>query len=401
MKVAIPSTPADAKGLLAAAIRDPDPVVVLEPKLHYRTAKEEVPEGEHVVPLGKARVAREGSDLTIVAYGAMVHVARACGGSARGRGLVRGARPAHAEAARRGRTARVGRQDRARRRRAGGATRLRVRAPRWRPSSRRRRSSTCAARSCASRGTTSRIRTGRSRTRTCPRSSGSSDAARRVLRRVTLHEIPLERRTLHGHFSRDLEPILTVESGDSIAFSCLNAGWRDAPSTSSSAEREGELDAGHALVGPVEVRGARAGQTLEVAIEEVRIGAWRRHAGRRLEHAAQRAARRRRTARLSRSTVDARRRRRRRPRPSPGGGRAAPVPRRDRDAAGRAGDPPDGSAASLRRATSTARSSSQGRRSSCRSRSTVRSSPRATGTRPRGTARSRSSRSRRPSSERC
>jgi pyruvate dehydrogenase E1 component beta subunit len=77
VKVAIPSTPADAKGLLAAAIRDPDPVVVLEPKLHYRTTKEDVPEGEHVVPLGKARVAREGSDLTIVAYGAMVHVSLA------------------------------------------------------------------------------------------------------------------------------------------------------------------------------------------------------------------------------------------------------------------------------------------------------------------------------------
>jgi pyruvate dehydrogenase E1 component beta subunit len=76
VKVAIPSTPADAKGLLAAAIRDPDPVVVLEPKLHYRTVKEEVPEGEHVVPLGEARIAREGADLTIVAYGAMVHVAQ-------------------------------------------------------------------------------------------------------------------------------------------------------------------------------------------------------------------------------------------------------------------------------------------------------------------------------------
>ena len=77
VKVAIPSTPADAKGLLAAAIRDPDPVVVLEPKLHYRTAKEAVPEGEHLVPLGKARIAREGSDLTIVSYGAMVHVSLA------------------------------------------------------------------------------------------------------------------------------------------------------------------------------------------------------------------------------------------------------------------------------------------------------------------------------------
>ena len=75
VKVAIPSTPADAKGLLAAAIRDPDPVVVLEPKLIYRTERAPVPKGEHVVPLGKARLAREGDDLTIVAYGAMVPVA--------------------------------------------------------------------------------------------------------------------------------------------------------------------------------------------------------------------------------------------------------------------------------------------------------------------------------------
>jgi pyruvate dehydrogenase E1 component beta subunit len=75
VKVAIPSTPADAKGLIAAAIRDPDPVVVFEPKLIYRTARGEVPEGEHVVPLGKARLAREGSDVTLVAYGAMVPLA--------------------------------------------------------------------------------------------------------------------------------------------------------------------------------------------------------------------------------------------------------------------------------------------------------------------------------------
>jgi pyruvate/2-oxoglutarate/acetoin dehydrogenase E1 component len=75
VKVAIPSTPADAKGLLAAAIRDPDPVVVLEPKLVYRTSRGEVPDGEHVVPLGEARIAREGADVTLVAYGAMVAVA--------------------------------------------------------------------------------------------------------------------------------------------------------------------------------------------------------------------------------------------------------------------------------------------------------------------------------------
>ena len=77
VKVAIPSTPADAKGLLAAAIRSPDPVVVLEPKVLYRSPREEVPEGEHVVPLGRARVAREGSDITLIAYGGMVPVALA------------------------------------------------------------------------------------------------------------------------------------------------------------------------------------------------------------------------------------------------------------------------------------------------------------------------------------
>jgi pyruvate/2-oxoglutarate/acetoin dehydrogenase E1 component len=74
IKVAVPSTPADAKGLLAAAIRDPDPVVVFEPKLVYRTARGEVPDGDYTVPLGRARIAREGSDVTLVAYGAMVGV---------------------------------------------------------------------------------------------------------------------------------------------------------------------------------------------------------------------------------------------------------------------------------------------------------------------------------------
>src|SRR5256714_9520898 len=77
VKVAIPSTPADAKGILAAAIRDPDSVVMLEPKLHYRTMKGDVPAGEHVVPLGRARLAREGDEVTLVAYGSMVPVCEA------------------------------------------------------------------------------------------------------------------------------------------------------------------------------------------------------------------------------------------------------------------------------------------------------------------------------------
>jgi pyruvate/2-oxoglutarate/acetoin dehydrogenase E1 component len=88
IKVAIPSTPADAKGLLAAAIRDPDPVVVLEPKLHYRTLRGDVPEGEHVVPLGKARVAREGTDVTLVAYGSMVPLSEAAADALAGEASV-------------------------------------------------------------------------------------------------------------------------------------------------------------------------------------------------------------------------------------------------------------------------------------------------------------------------
>jgi pyruvate dehydrogenase E1 component beta subunit len=75
VKVAIPATPADAKGLLTAAIRDPDPVVFLEPKVLYRGDREEVPDGEHCVELGHGRVVWDGSDATVIAYGAMVRVA--------------------------------------------------------------------------------------------------------------------------------------------------------------------------------------------------------------------------------------------------------------------------------------------------------------------------------------
>jgi acetamidase/formamidase len=85
--------------------------------------------------------------------------------------------------------------------------------------------------------------------------------------------MPLERRTLHGHFSRDLEPVLTIDSGDTIAFACPNAGWW-LSSEERFEDRDPELDRGHALVGPVEVRNARAGQTLEVRVESVRVGSW-------------------------------------------------------------------------------------------------------------------------------
>jgi pyruvate dehydrogenase E1 component beta subunit len=74
LKVVIPSTPSDAKGLLTSSIEDPDTVIFLEPKRLYRLFKEEVPEGDYRVPLGKARVAREGGDITLVTYGGMVSV---------------------------------------------------------------------------------------------------------------------------------------------------------------------------------------------------------------------------------------------------------------------------------------------------------------------------------------
>jgi pyruvate dehydrogenase E1 component beta subunit len=73
LKVVCPSNPADAKGLLLASIRDPDPVLFFEPKRIYRAAKGEVSEGDYTVPIGKAAVAREGRDVTVVAWGAMLY----------------------------------------------------------------------------------------------------------------------------------------------------------------------------------------------------------------------------------------------------------------------------------------------------------------------------------------
>jgi 2-oxoisovalerate dehydrogenase E1 component beta subunit len=73
LKVVYPSTPYDAKGLLKSAIRDNNPVLFLEHKFLYRRIKEELPAGEYTVPLGKAVVRREGTDLTIISYAAMMH----------------------------------------------------------------------------------------------------------------------------------------------------------------------------------------------------------------------------------------------------------------------------------------------------------------------------------------
>ncbi len=73
LKMVAPATPYDAKGLLISAIRDPDPVLYFEHKYLYRRVKEVLPDEEYVVPIGKARLAREGNDLTLVTFGAMVH----------------------------------------------------------------------------------------------------------------------------------------------------------------------------------------------------------------------------------------------------------------------------------------------------------------------------------------
>ncbi len=75
LKVVAPATASDAKGLLVSAIRDPNPVCFLEHKGLYRHVRDEVPEGEHTVPIGEARLAREGSEMSVIAYGSAVHLA--------------------------------------------------------------------------------------------------------------------------------------------------------------------------------------------------------------------------------------------------------------------------------------------------------------------------------------
>ena len=73
IKTVIPSTPRNARALLVSAIRDPDPVIFYEPKAVYRAYREEVPEEEETIPIGQSEIVRQGSDITLVAYGAMVH----------------------------------------------------------------------------------------------------------------------------------------------------------------------------------------------------------------------------------------------------------------------------------------------------------------------------------------
>lgn len=97
----------------------------------------------------------------------------------------------------------------------------------------------------------------------------------------TIHTLEPERRTLHGHFSRDLPPILTIDPVDTVRYRTLDAGWGKEPYKGGDYdlrqkvfETDPELDNGHALIGPVFVRGAKPGMTLEIRIDDIRPGMW-------------------------------------------------------------------------------------------------------------------------------
>jgi acetamidase/formamidase len=87
------------------------------------------------------------------------------------------------------------------------------------------------------------------------------------------HELPLEQRYLHGHFSKDLEPAVEIDPGDSVRFFTPNHAW-DIARDEHFAPANPELDDGHALAGPILVRGAKAGQTLVVRVEDVEPSSW-------------------------------------------------------------------------------------------------------------------------------
>src|SRR5579883_2748065 len=97
---------------------------------------------------------------------------------------------------------------------------------------------------------------------------------------MAVYTIEPERATLHGSFSRDFPPVLTIESGDTVHFRTLDAGWHMAPFAKGEVEhrrfepRDPERDKGHALCGPVAIRGAEPGMTLEIRINEVRPAQW-------------------------------------------------------------------------------------------------------------------------------
>jgi acetamidase/formamidase len=90
---------------------------------------------------------------------------------------------------------------------------------------------------------------------------------------VATHELALEAANLHGYFSRDLEPVAEIEVGDSVRISVPNAGW-DLSADEKFEPQNPELDTGHPVAGPIAVRGAKAGQTLLVRVDEIDVGPW-------------------------------------------------------------------------------------------------------------------------------
>lgn len=98
---------------------------------------------------------------------------------------------------------------------------------------------------------------------------------------ATTHELRAARKTLHGHFSRDLAPILTIASGDTVVSDTMDAGWGLENYTGGPyqprqtfADRQPELDSGHALIGPIAIEGAKAGHTLAIDIKALEVGTW-------------------------------------------------------------------------------------------------------------------------------
>ncbi|MEO7018606.1 MAG: acetamidase/formamidase family protein [Ktedonobacteraceae bacterium] len=96
---------------------------------------------------------------------------------------------------------------------------------------------------------------------------------------MTVYTMVPDRQTLHGQFSRDFPPVLTIDSGDTVIYRTLDAGWHIAPRHATEAPqqfspRKPEYDAGHALCGPLAIRGAQPGMTLVVHINEIRPGTW-------------------------------------------------------------------------------------------------------------------------------
>ena len=90
---------------------------------------------------------------------------------------------------------------------------------------------------------------------------------------MATHELPLEKRFLHGYYAAELDPVVEIEAGDSVRISVPNAGW-DLSATEKFTPQNAELDGGHPMAGPVAVRGAKAEQTLVVRIDEVEVGEW-------------------------------------------------------------------------------------------------------------------------------